>query len=367
MIKINQFYWHLYKDSPEGKKAIEEFEKVSKPSFTIDDSISLLKEYDPEWFLNMDEADTKAIFNSVFNSLSNWELDSTKSARDNAGQMLSFKYGGDYENAIGDMVGLSFFLHKKYPSFFIPYMFLLRYHYIRQILEDYDLDVIEVPGKANYKNRCLYYIDICEALARFKDDNGLSVAELCALIYDMERRKYDAAYSKENTPFPQVWLIGGSKEGREAHANTMCWQANSETKKGDILVFYETGKTETENKSCLTGFWTAQTDGILDPLFLRYGQVVIGNEIKIKPIPFSTLNNNALTKGLPRCGAHFYGIRGDAVSSKQFKDLLTFLKVWDPSFDSSQLPRIPEPYSFLVKYEDRGKKKPEEWVEDCLV
>ena len=43
--------------------------------------------------------------------------------------------------------------HKINPSYFIPYMFLLRYHYIRQILEDYDLDIVEVPGKANFKDK----------------------------------------------------------------------------------------------------------------------------------------------------------------------------------------------------------------------
>ena len=59
MLKINQFYWNLYKDSSEGKKTIEKFQKASKSNFTIDNSISLFKEFDPEWFLNSNEVETK--------------------------------------------------------------------------------------------------------------------------------------------------------------------------------------------------------------------------------------------------------------------------------------------------------------------
>ena len=122
----------------------------------------------------------------------------------------------------------------------------------------------------------------------------------------------------------QVWLIGGKKEGKETTAKTMCWQANEETKKGDILLFYETGGTETENKSCLTGIWRAQTDGITDPLFLRYGSVIIGEEIKIKPIPYKKLNE--WEKKLPRCAAGFFGIGGDAVNPDVYKWALSYIE-----------------------------------------
>ena len=53
MLKINQFYWNLYKESPEGKKTIEKFEKASNDDFSIDDSIRMLEYFDPEWLLNI--------------------------------------------------------------------------------------------------------------------------------------------------------------------------------------------------------------------------------------------------------------------------------------------------------------------------
>lgn len=74
----------------------------------------------------------------------------------------------------------------------------------------------------------------------------------------MERERYDATYSNEIMPFPQVWLMGGAKGGEEVTAKTMFWEANAETKRGDIMVFYETGQTQIkENRSCITGIWIA--------------------------------------------------------------------------------------------------------------
>ncbi len=369
MLKINQFFWRLYKESPEGKETINTFERVADVNFTIDDSVSLLKKYDPEWFLNMDEDETKAeIFERCSALLDNWIFEESKSARENAEQMITTCFGGDYPYAISLIIPISFYLYKQNPSYFIPYMFLLRYKYIRQILEDYDLDIKEVPGKANGKDRCFYYFDICDALAKFREANGLTGSELCAFIYDMERKRYDSSYTNDSTPYPQVWLMGGGKGGKEVTAKTMFWEANAETKKGDIVIFYETGSTEIkENRSCITGIWTALSDGISDPLFYRYGSAIIGNEIKVKPIPFKVLISDPRTNNLPRIGAHFLGIRGDAVSMKTYKGLLELIEEHDPSFDRSKLPELYEPYSPAVRFEDRGDMKPEKWVEEYLI
>ena len=371
MLKINQFYWSLYKESPEGKKTIEKFEKASNDDFSIDDSIRMLEYFDPEWFLNIDENEVHWLFREAKHIANEWTFDNTKSMRNNAEEWMESSFDGDFGVAIQYIAPLSFFLYKKNPSYFIPYMFLLRYNYIRQILEDYDLDIKEVPGKANIRDRCFYYLDICDALCKFRELNdNMTAPELCAFLYDMERKQYDASYSKETTPFPQVWLTGGKKSEKESSEEKMFWHANAETKKGDIIVFYETGQTFIkENKSCITGIWIAQTDGISDPLFYYYGQVIIGNEIKIKPIPFKLLASDSRTNKLPRLGAHFLGISGDAVPTRIYEGLLDLIEERDQSFDRSRLPKLHEPYSLKVTLSEARNKgmKPEKWVEEYLI
>ena len=369
MLKINQFYWQLYKESPEGKKTIERFEKAAKANFSIEESVALFKEYNPVWFLNVNEDETKVnYFVPCLNAIGNWQFDYSLSARENAEEMITTCFDGDFVDALCCIVPISFYLYKQDQSYFVPYLFLLRYQYVRQIIEDYDLDVMEVPGKANFKNRCFYYLDICDAFNKFREFNGLTGPELCAFIYDMSRRQYDSTYSIESTPFPQIWLMGGGKDGDEVRAKTLFWEGNADTKKGDIIIFYETGTTSVkEHRSCITGLWTALTDGITDPLFYRYGQVIIGNEIKIKPIPFKALIEDARTNKLPRIGAHFLGIRGDAVSTKIYKGLLELIEERDSSFDRDKLPKLHEPFQAKVRFEDRGDMKPEKWVEEYLI
>lgn len=370
MLKINHFYWQLYKESPEGRKTIEKFENASKKEFSVENSVDLFKEYDPDWFLNEEKEVTKWLFNKASYIFSKWRFDKSKSLRQNAEENLNSSFRGDYEYALQFITPLSFLLYRKNPSYFIPYMFLLRYSYIRQIFDDYDVEIDEVPGKASFKKRCLYYFDICEALIKFKELNGLTSSELCAFIYDMERKRYDAAYAKENTAFPQIWLIGGKKLPEEADKETMFWQANSETRKGDILIFYETGQTYyKENKSSITGIWFAQTDGISDPMFHYYGQCIIGNEIKIKPIPFKVLFSDPRTNKLPRIGAHFLGISGDAVSTKLYEGLISLIEERDHSFDRNQLPKLYEPFEVEVTQEEamRMGLKPEKWVEEYFI
>ena len=368
MLKINQFYWQLYKESPGGKRTIENFEKASKKEFSIEDSLAMFKEYDPQWFLNSDGNETKCLFEDCKYIVDAWKFDKTKTLRENAELLIESSFDGDFNTAIQYIAPLSFYLYKIDSSYFVPYMFLLRYNYLRQILEEYDMDIVEVPGKASIDKRCFYYFDICDALKKFRELNGLSSQELCAFIYDMERKQYDASNNADSTPFPQVWLTGGAKSEKESQEKSMFWHANAETKKGDIIIFYETGKTYIkEHRSCITGIWIAQTDGISDPLFYYYGQVIIGNETKINPIPFKVLNSDPRTNKLPRIGAHFLGISGDAVSANIYEGLLEMIEERDSIFDRNQLPKLYEPSYVEKRYEDRGEMKPEKWVEEYLI
>lgn len=370
MLKINQFYWTLYKESPEGKNTIELFEKASKKDFSIENSLALLKVYDPDFFLNVDEGDIKTIFKLLDSCEINIPVGNIQIEREKAIKFINEEFGEDYERALEFIIPISFYLYKKDPFYFFPYMFLLRYKYIRQILEDYDLDIMEVPGKADYKERCFFYFDICDALNKFRKLNGLTGPELCAFLYDMERKRYDVENEQTGNSFPQVWLISGTKKNeKEAKGELLFWHANAETKRGDILVFYENkGTYYPENSSCITGIWIAQTDGISDPFFYFYGSVLIGNEIKIKPIPFKVLKDDPRTKSLPRMGANFLGVRGDAVSYRTYEGLIELIEERDPLFDKNALPIIHKAHDSRIPYDEvRNEMKPEKWVEEFFI
>lgn len=372
MLKVNQFYWNLYKNSPEGQEAIQLFSNATRKETSYDDFIDLLYTYNRDNFLNVDRqwemrglqyADGILCNNSLYAEKDSLSYSDMESIIDDLAKT------DGYRDVIGSMVSISMFMYNRQPENYIPYLFAGQFKYLLQILEDYDIEIDPIPGKGSFEGRCKYYINICKALHSFRELNDMTGAELCAFLYDMERKAYDSKYSADSHPFPKVWMISGTKKTEEeANNKILGWQCNINTRKGDILIFYENGGTwYKQNNSSITGIWTALTDGDSDPLSYYYGSAMIGNELKVKPIPFKVISKDERLCKLPRCGAHFLGLHGDAVDTKRYEDLLSFISEWDPSFDQSQLPQLHKPFKLKVAFEDRGEMKPEKWVEEYLI
>lgn len=367
MLKINSFIWDVYKESSFGKTALEMFTASSRHDFSPEDALQMLKAFNPEFLSNVDE---DRVFNLLYyvweDALPMYLFSDINLSNCRQKAVEIFERLG-FDDCLTEFPAITIRLHSLFPEYFIPYLFLFRFNYFQQIQSDYDFDMEGIPGKGSQK-RCLYYLTICDCLYSFRKLNNLSPAELCAFLYDMERRSFDSRYAVEATTFPKIWLICGSKNRTEASRDTMLWQANSDTKKGDILVFFETGGTYDKGKrSAITGIWTATSDGIADPFFWYYGQSFIEKIADVKPIPFKTLFNDPRTQGLPRLKANFCGASGDPIPIKSYNGLLELIEEWDPTFDRGILPIIKEPYKAKVRFEDRGDMKPEKWVEEYLV
>ena len=63
--------------------------------------------------------------------------------------------------------------------------------------------------------------------------------------------------------------------------------SNQETKKGDILVHYETSPI-----SAITCLWIAQVDGVIDPFTHYYSNTYISNRIAIPHITLKELRED---------------------------------------------------------------------------
>lgn len=376
MIKINKFYWELYKQSSLGVSTIEDFNMLVKEQ-SIDNIVNYTLKYDPDYQYNSDLNSIALDFEDIINMLQYYSeglsFDNMNECRHNAELLLdlmaqSFGQGKDaYRNVMACIIPISIFLYQKNHNYFIPYFFLIRYRFLHQIISDYSIDVNEVNGKFSYRERAFYYLDLCDAFYNFRQYNELTSAELCAFLYDMERRSYESDMQENYTKYPRVWLLVGGKNGYEETAETMFWQGSAEMKKGDICVFYENGTTfNSKNKSALTGIWIAQSDGRIDPFFYFYESVLIGNEHKLTtPLPFKLLFNDARTQNLPHLGAYLCGAGGSELTADLYENgILPLIEEWDNLFDSSTLPAIYHPELPQDSVNDRGDEKPEKWVEE---
>lgn len=342
-MKFNTYTWNLYKQSLEGQKAIKEFEEANEKMTEYE----LFTKYNPysaqfiseEFFL-----DTCGLFWSVIFDEAN-EIKNIDEAKDfYTSLILSGIYDkegeyiikkGEYSLflSVNDM--LSFLLYYFAPEYFIPNLFRCRFFELNKIVDNFDINLPPIPKKLDYKERCMYYWLICEVFYQFRTVNNLSPFELCAFIYDFAPNYIPN--EKVNIPLPaQAWFIGGKTEKFEKGLDSIFWQANPNTKKGDILIHYETSPV-----SAITCLWIAQTDGVIDPFFHYYSNTYIGDKIDIPHITLKEFQADEYFSKHPLVRKKFQGVNGWPMSSEDYTELLRMIKA--KGFDTDTLPKLYAP------------------------
>lgn len=342
-MKFNQYTWNLYKQSPDGQNAIKEFEEANE-NMTEYDLFSKYNPYSAQFFSEDYFLDTCGLFWSVIFEEAK-EIESIEEAQrfyislilsgiyDKGGEHIIKE--GEYHLMLSANDILSFLLYYFSPEYFIPYLFRSRIFELNQIADAFDIDLPTTPKKSDYKSRCLYYWDLCEVFYKFRIDNNLSPEELCAFLYDYAPN----FILKEKTDMPQpaqAWFIGGKTDEIEKDLDFTFWQANSETRKGDILIHYETSPI-----SAITCLWIAQTDGVIDPFFHYYSNTYIGNKIEIPHITLKELQTDEYFSKHPLIRKKFQGVNGWPLSSEDYTELLRMIKA--KGFDTDSLPKLYAP------------------------
>jgi type I restriction enzyme hsdR protein N-terminal domain protein len=180
----------------------------------------------------------------------------------------------------------------------------------------------------------MYYWELCEVLFSFREENGLSPFELCALLYDFGQG-FDRNISAERPQSSRAWFIGG-KIMPEENLDFMFWQANEDTMRGDILVHYETYPV-----CAITCIWIAQTGGVIDPFFYYYANAYIGNRINIPHISLRELKDDVYFSSHPLVRKNFQGVNGWEMSNKDYQEILRMIQV--KGYDISNLPYLYAP------------------------
>lgn len=342
-MKFNQYTWNLYKQSPEGQKAIKEFEDAAR-NISMYDLILKYNRSEAEFTNknNIEECcETLWVygFEGIIKPTNLQEAEKAYETLIDAGvhygQEDPFIDKGDYKTMLAANLDLSFLFYFKAPEYFIPNLFRYRFFDLNKIADTFEINLPPTPKKPDYKARCMTYWYLCETLYNFRTENGLSPAELCAFLYDFAPN----FIFKEKTDIPQptqAWFIGGKIEDYERALSTTFWQANPETKKGDILIHYETSPI-----SAITCIWIAQTDGVIDPFFHYYSNTYIGNKIDIPHITLKELQTNEYFSKHPLIRKKFQGVNGWPMSSEDYSQLLRMIAA--KGFDIDNLPKLYAP------------------------
>ena len=372
MKKISKTTWTRYKESAEGKEVISLFKNLCSNECTTEDMLKVAKRFNPEYFKNIGEKENKAILDCLdFYDVALSDIVGKDNLVLETGKdFVNFYYnflhsmfpeeaGDDFDKLpqsgfkalLGENMMMSLVLYAYMPGFFIPNLFVMQFVYLKRFAEKYDIQLPKIPNRSDYRERCLYYLDLCIAIVNFAVENGIEdSAEICTFIYGCElpviKDEYEAEFEKPMPKVPeQAWILVGNYGEGEKEMKHGFWQANELTCKGDIMLFYEKSPVKK-----LNSVWIALEDGVKDPFFHYYSHTYIGNKIEIpadKALTFDDFKNSEFFKKENRgstgnfVSKNFQDVSGWAVTSDDYAEIKRMLVA--KGYDTSVLPSLYEP------------------------
>ncbi|MDR1581689.1 MAG: type I restriction endonuclease subunit R [Prevotellaceae bacterium] len=340
-MEFSQYMWDLYKESSDGKKIIESFNITSE--IDIEKHIGL---YNKSLIKNAkfiaDISETIYCYNvSDYEPPANFEeaIELYKSvifSEINDSEVCIIDHG-DYEMMLAANIAISYALYVFSPEYYFPNLFKCNFLVLNRIVDNFGIELPSIPKKSDYKARCMYYMDLCKSFYDFRIKNNLSPPELCAFLYDFAPK---LVKQKETPIMPepaQAWFIGGNLTKLDKKLGEIdFWQANPETKKGDILVMYE--KTPI---SAITSIWRARVDGVIDPFFHFYSNTAITDEIQIPHISLTELKADSYFSSHSLIRKNFQGVNGWQISSEDYSELIRIIKKKEGKIE--KLPKLYKP------------------------
>lgn len=242
---------------------------------------------------------------------------------------------GDYKTMMGCIAPISCALYQFAPEYFFPYFYQYKFDILEYTFDVLGLELPAIPKRTDLIGRCLYYWEICKLLGVIREKFSLSPQELPVFLYEFiplfEKPK------EENMPEPsQCWMIGGRVDPRDLDASVTLWQTNIDTRRGDILLHYETTPI-----SAITGLWIAEEDAIVDPLTHWYSNTYIGHRVALPRISKKEMSEHDSLSKFPLVRKNFQGVNGFPVDSDTYKDILALLEA--KGFDTASLPHLYAP------------------------
>ena len=181
------------------------------------------------------------------------------------------------------------FLAVSFPGFCLPWYFKYSYAFFEALAEAFDIELFDLPEREDYHGRVWYYAALCQSLYVFRQDQGLSMAELCAFLYDFAPRYLGGCQALLAPNLPQAqagWLgaLGDPAFDPEAQGGVRFCTGTRGLRTGDLVL--GRGPEGEADKA-----WRCLTGSFIDPFFAFYYEVYIGQARDIEPIAYRDLDH----------------------------------------------------------------------------
>ena len=255
----------------------------------------------------------------------------------------SFLAGSDKKECRDKLAKLdviSLFLYLKDPEYYILYFFTNRFFLLERVFQSFDIPLPIPPSKQKYRDRFLYYGNLCREIYEFRKKYSLDYIELNCFLYDFSLKTLPDFINTDELPDAMnIYISGGTKEdtdllGKNGETYRTFWQGNPQTKIGDIILLYSLSPY-----SGLTAIFRAVSPTYYDPFSYYPERVWVGFPIVIQTIHLSELKSNPVWKEKGLVKANMQGVNGRECTSDEYNAIIEILK--SKNFDVSILPKLP--------------------------
>ncbi len=350
---MNKSFWTLFKNSDEGRRAIDLFNPEGKQDAEwIQGIFSIFKKFEPDAdvsllveFLYLIE-DNNILFGwedipSIEEYFKDFEVFLVDANSDGKLAIVDDRpiwKKDDYRQKAEGMHVISTMLFAHYHPFFVPMLYPRRFDVFRRNCEVLGIELPSIPKVRDYFQFLLYYLDICNAVETFRSKNNLTPSEVCACIYYYAPMELDSDGIKEmELPRPtNIWLTGASKQDikmlEERNMEyTGTWACNEKTRPGDIVVLYATAPY-----SCIHSIWRAKTGGRFCPFDHFHCRTTVTDGVKVPAISLKELKEDPVFGAQKMMNNNLQGINGRELPPKAYEALVGMIK--GKGVDISQIP-----------------------------
>jgi len=352
-VRFTNYVWDLYHASSEGQRAIEFFDRYSDPTTEIDiDELTgwfRLQHPSPDYFAS-------DFVSELWEEVNTWTaaacqseavpktltLESLEAEFLGVIDDICSESGADYRSLLPWAIAqISWGFASIFPEFCFPYGFVGAFFRLNEIFNAFEIPMPTPPGIRKYRDRCLYYVDLCRTLHDFRIQHQLSPSELNAFLYSFARNFLPPLFTESIPAASRVYIVGATPADSEWSLNDAnpsdmsIWQGNRNTRCGDIALIYGTAPY-----SCIHCIGRAISEGLFDPLDCYMNRIWVSHFEVIPPISFSSLKENTVwgQKGLVK--AHMQGVNGVTCSTDEYVELLALVE--SGGGDIQKLPAVPE-------------------------
>lgn len=375
--------WDLIKTTPQAQRFIEAFSKTIDENTYLEDIVrgyfevmsELGEEVSPDdasfctfqLLTNLPEIKEditdENFFDYFVDNLQIWHtyFDDNQQLVKSTKKKDCYVNKGNYRALNSWMHIISCYLY-NIDSYYKPIFYSDHFNFIQRNCDFLDIKLPEIPRTNDYRKYTMYYLELCEAFAKFQEENQLSDSEFLCYMYFFASHQID---EPEHTELPRptnVWLTGANKwdyEKLETEGiNKSAWACNERTQRGDIVIVYAV----TPN-SCFHSIWRADSGGCFNPFSYYHCRTTVVDCHNIPHVTYKEFMNDSILSNFTIGHKNLQGVNGFELSANEYISFINYLH--DRGFDTKDLPELVNVSTWV--HPEIGKGDPEKQVENKYI